>query len=192
MFILWSLLLGLGLAMDAFAISITNALKEDIKKKKMILIALTYGIFQGIMPLIGYLFSYSLKDFKWFVRIIPLIGFIILMILGIKMIIESKKEEEDDVKKLSIKVLFIQAIATSIDALSCGIGIDNTIDATRMYQVFIGIGIIVLVTFIICMIGLLIGKKLKGTFKNKSQIFGGIILIIISLKILIEFIVELF
>ena len=184
--------MGLGLAMDAFAISITNALKEDIKKKKMILIALTYGIFQGIMPLIGYLFSYSLKDFKWFVRIIPLIGFIILMILGIKMIIESKKEEEDDVKKLSIKVLFIQAIATSIDALSCGIGIDNTIDATRMYQVFIGIGIIVLVTFIICMIGLLIGKKLKGTFKNKSQIFGGIILIIISLKILIEFIVELF
>ena len=192
MFILWSLLLGLGLAMDAFAISITNALKEDIKKKKMILIALTYGIFQGIMPLIGYLFSYSLKDFKWFVRIIPLIGFIILMILGFKMIIESKKEEEDDVKKLSIKVLFIQAIATTIDALSCGIGIDNTIDATRMYQVFIGIGIIVLVTFIICMIGLLIGKKLKGTFKNKSQIFGGIILIIISLKILIEFIVELF
>ena len=135
--------------------------------------------------------SFSVKPIR-LILTLGIIVFIILMILGIKMIIESKKEEEDDVKKLSIKVLFIQAIATSIDALSCGIGIDNTIDATRMYQVFIGIGIIVLFTFIICMIGLLIGKKLKGTFKNKSQIFGGIILIIISLKILIEFIVELF
>ena len=193
MFIFWSILLGVGLAMDAFAVSIANSLNEKLKIKKMIIIALTYGIFQGVMPLIGYLFSRIFERYSTFVKMIPLIGFIILMWLGIKVILDAFKNEEDDENKdkLTIKILLIQALATSIDALSTGIGIDNTLDTRCQIEVYIGILIIVILTFIICLFGLLLGDKLSGKFEKKAKIFGGIILILIALKILIEFIIEI-
>ncbi|MCR5350254.1 MAG: manganese efflux pump MntP family protein [Acholeplasmatales bacterium] len=192
MFILWSVLLGIGLAMDAFAVSISNALNEKLKKKKTILIALVYALFQGLMPLIGFLMSCVFENYKIFVKILPLLGFVILMWLGIKTILDAfSKDKKYEGVKLSFKLLMIQGVATSIDALSSGIGIDNTIDAKFHYQVYIGILIIIVVTYIICLIGLILGDKISGKFEKKSKIIGGIILILIAIKILIEFLVDI-
>ena len=202
MWILWSIALGVGLAMDAFAVSITNGLNDEkMKWPKIVLIALFFGVFQGVMPLIGYLSGELLSELVWFKHAIPIIGCVILTFLGTKSIVEVIKErkktsdsaieEEDSTKKLTLGVLFLQAIATSIDALTTGIGLDNTISATEGFQVYIGIVIIILITFWISFAGVHIGKKFKDKFNDKALIFGGIILILIALKILIAYIIEL-
>ncbi len=194
MWIFWSILLGIGLAMDAFAVSIANGLNDDkLKRRMMVVIALFFGVFQAGMPLIGYLAGTLFERFNWFKYVIPGVGFTILMILGIKSIVESfKKEEEKEAKKLTILLLFIQALATSIDALTVGIGIDNTISATASYQVYICIAIIGVVTFVISYVGCVLGKKFKDIFSSKAALVGGIILIAIAIKILVEFLISLF
>ncbi len=196
MYILWSFFLGVGLAMDAFAVSISNSIRYKLDNKKMILIALLYAVFQGLMPTIGYTFSELLKNIEWFGKILPIIGCIVLLFLGIKTIVEavkSKKEvlDENEEKKLGFKLLIIQAIATSIDALTVGIGLDNTISASFIWQVIIGIIIIILVTFIICFTGLLLGKVIGVKNESNAEIIGGIILILIAVKIFIEFLINI-
>ena len=177
--------LGVALAMDAFAVSMSNGLKENkMKVAKMIVIALTFAIFQAAMPMIGYLIGHAFINY--ISKLIPYIALALLGFLGIKMIIDSKKEkkENEDYCELSItyKVLFVQAIATSIDALSSGLAFADYI----LIQALISVGIIAIVTFIICFIGIIIGKKFGTKLSNYADILGGIILIIIGLEIFIK------
>ena len=151
--------LGVALAMDAFAVSMSNGLKENkMKVAKMIVIALTFAIFQAAMPMIGYLIGHAFINY--ISKLIPYIALALLGFLGIKMIIDSKKEkkENEDYCELSItyKVLIVQAIATSIDALSSGLAFADY----TLIQALISVGIIAIVTFIICFIGIIIGLEI--------------------------------
>jgi len=183
--ILQSILLGFSLAMDATAVSMTNGLQEpNMKKKKMLLIALMFGLFQGVMPLIGYLFG-SLFE-KWISNIVPIIGFVILAFIGGKMIYEAIKGEDDEKKELSFKTIAIQAVATSIDALTVGI----VYVGSPLVEVYTTFGLIAIITFACCFIAIIVGKKFGDKLSNKAEILGGIILIGIALKIIIEYLIN--
>lgn len=179
--------LGIGLAMDAFAVSMSNGLKENkMKLKKILLIAITFGIFQGIMPLIGYLVGYSLIEY--IDKFVPWIALALLGFLGIKMIIDGIKEikdgnKDDDVcpceNCLSVKVLLVQAIATSIDALSAGLSFSNY----KIIDAVIVVSIVAIITTIICIAGVCIGKKFGTKLSKYAAFIGGAVLIIIGLEI---------
>ena len=181
-----SLFLGVGLAMDAFSVSIANGLNEpNMKKTKSLSIAGVFAFFQALMPLLGWIFVHTIISyFKIFEKFIPWIALILLLYIGIKMIVSSLKggDEENKDVVLGVKTLLIQGIATSIDALSAGF----TIGEYGLLSAILCASIIAGVTFIICMIGLLLGKKIGSKFSNKAQIFGGIILIGIGLEIFIS------
>lgn len=173
-------LIGLALSMDACGVSISNALAfNDFKKNKVITTSILFGIFQGIMPLIGYFTGGIFSSFivKWSKFII----FIILGILGFKMLIEGFSQKEDIIsqKNLTIKTMFFQAIATSIDAFAVGI----TFNASNVNIIF-AVSIIAITTTILCLISSLFAKKFGNILKDKAIIFGGIILIVIAIKAL--------
>lgn len=183
-----SIFLGIGLAMDACAVSMANGLKEPkMKLKKTLFIALMFGLFQGAMPLLGYLVGCKiLIHIEW---IIPWAALAILGFLGIKMIVDGiKGEETDESDNLTIKVIFIQAIATSIDALSVGLTISNY----TLNEALLCTAIVALLTFIICFFAVYIGKKFGTALGNKAIIIGGIILIGIGLEIFISGIISLY
>ena len=185
--ILQSILLGFSLAMDATAVSMSNGLLEPkMKRSKMLLIAFMFGLFQGVMPLIGYLCG-SLFE-KWIANIVPIIGFVILSFIGGKMIYEAIKGDEEEKKELSLKVIFIQAIATSIDALTVGI----VYVGSPLVEVYVTFLLIAIITFICCFIAIIIGKKFGDKLSNKAEILGGVILIGIALKIIIEYLINVF
>lgn len=191
--ILTAIGLGAGLAMDACAVSMSNGLAEPkMKLGKIFTIAGFFGVFQIIMPIFGYLavtvLSATLGEnfTRIFGYLVPWIALTLLLILGIKMIVEgikegkdSNKENEESVKKLTIGGLFIQAIATSIDALSVGVIYGNVVPL-EAYTTFLIIGI---VTFGISVAAVFIGKKFGTIFSNKATIAGGIILCAIGLEI---------
>lgn len=183
--IITSIFLGIGLAMDACAVSMANGLKEpQMKLRKIILIAFMFGLFQALMPFIGYLVgSAFLTKIEW---IIPFVALGLLGIVGGKMLFEGleKKEEDDELKNkdLTFKVLIIQAIATSIDALSVGF----TISDYKMIQAIVCVIIIAIVTFMICVVAVFIGKKFGTKLGKKAEILGGVILIAIGLEIFIS------
>lgn len=188
MFFVNSFLLGVGLAMDAFSVSLANGLNEpNMKKSKMILIAGVFAFFQALMPMIGWFLVHTLCScFSNFTKIVPWIALILLSIIGIKMIFEGKggNENSEDEKSLTlgIGILLLQGIATSIDALSVGC----TISEYGFVMALVCALIIALTTFIICMIGLLIGKNFGTKLSGKANIFGGIILIIIGIEIFVK------
>lgn len=185
--IVQSILIGFSLAMDATAVSMTNGLVEPkMKKNKMLLIAFLFGLFQGIMPLLGYLFGSIFE--KWISNVVPIIGFVILLFIGIKMIVEAVKSIPEERKDLTFKVIIIQAIATSIDALTVGIVYVGS-PSVEVYTTFL---IIAVITFFCCFIAILIGKKFGDKLSNKAEILGGVILILIALKIIIEFLISIF
>ena len=177
-------LIGVGLAMDAFAVSICKGL--SIKKtsyKKVITIALYFSIFQALMPLIGYLIGSTFESL--ITTIDHWLAFILLNIIGINMIKESKTENSETINdKVDFKTMFLLAIATSIDALT--IGITFAFLKTNIFNNILTIGI---TTFIITSIGVLIGKKFGSKYEKKSQILGGLILIFMGIKILIDHII---
>ena len=191
--ILTAIGLGAGLAMEACAVSMSNGLAEPkMKLGKIFTIAGFCGVFQIIMPIFGYLavtvLSATLGEnfTRIFGYLVPWIALTLLLILGIKMIVEgikegkdSNKENEESVKKLTIGGLFVQAIATSIDALSVGVIYGNVIPL-EAYTTFLIIGI---VTFGISVAAVFIGKKFGTIFSNKATIAGGIILCAIGLEI---------
>ena len=188
--LLSGLLLGLGLTMDAAAVSMSNGLEEPkMKPIKMFYIALLYGLFQGVMPLLGYFLGHLLFENFSFIQdyhLIPIVALIILLILGTKMIIDGIKEikkpaEEREIKKIGFKLLIIQAIATSIDALSTGLSFADY----QIYEAIIVVSLITLVTFIACIISVLIGKKFGDKLGSKAVIIGGIILIAIGIEIFV-------
>lgn len=178
-----SVLLGVGLAMDAFSVSLANGLNEtDMRRKKMCGIAGVFAFFQAAMPMIGWICVYTiLQYFHAFQAFIPWIALILLVFIGGKMLLEGiqNKDSHTENNKIGITGLLVQGVATSIDALSVGFTIAN-------YNVTMAIVcslIIALVTFIISIIGLFIGKRLGTRFSRFSTILGGMILIGLGLEI---------
>ncbi|WP_024615811.1 manganese efflux pump MntP family protein [Clostridium sp. Ade.TY] len=194
------ILMGVGLAMDAFAVSLAKGMtiKNDLKKKA-IKIALYFGIFQGVMPFIGWFCG------RYFTEYIgafgDIIAFILLVVIGGKMIFEffkglkdenlktASEEVSDEINiddnkdicsdELSTKSIVILAIATSIDALAVGVSF-----AFLNVNILVSISIIAIVTFIICLFGVILGKKLGFIFSKYAELLGGAILVIIGFKIL--------
>ena len=239
-----SILIAVSLSMDAFAVSLSNGLtNKKMPVRYMIITALFFGIFQGVMPLIGYLLGSIFEE--WIEVALPIIGFAVLSFLGIKMIVDSAKEikqekkdrqallatenqesngdevaigvennvelpvvcdvedkdgyidqtsanaipvEDDEPFKFSWKMLLIQSVATSIDALTVGL---VYIGKTPV-EVYVTFALIAVITFGICVWGVFFGKKFGEKLKNKAGIFGGVILIALALKTIIEFLVERF
>lgn len=191
--------LGAGLAMDACAVSMSDGLNEPkMKLRKMILIAATFGIFQALMPIIGYFAGHALIEYIG--AYIPWIALTLLTILGGKMIFDGVREivktkknaaktaEQSEIpaggeakaeRKLTIKALAVQAVATSIDALSVGVSIADYTIANALVAALI----IAVVTFGICIAALFIGRKFGDKLGSKAVILGGIILIGIGLEI---------
>lgn len=175
-------LTGFALSMDAFAVSITKGITlKKINLSIAIKIAFFFGLFQAIMPLIGWLFG---MNFELYIRSIDhWIAVILLSFLGIKMILDAISDDtkNDTTTYLNNKELIVLSIATSIDALA--IGVTFAFLNIDIIPVCISIGII---TFLVCFIGVLIGKKIGSLFKNYAQIVGGVILVLIGLNILNE------
>ncbi|HBI61510.1 MAG TPA: hypothetical protein DDY31_09915 [Lachnospiraceae bacterium] len=180
-----SVLLGVGLAMDAFSVSLANGLNEpDMRKEKMCGVAGVFAFFQAMMPMIGWICVHTIVQyFKAFEKCIPWIALILLLFIGGKMLVEGikNKDGENRKTKVGIAALFVQGVATSIDALSVGF----TIAEYGLLMAVVCSLIIAMTTFVICMAGLVIGKKFGTKFANKATIFGGVILIIIGIEIFV-------
>lgn len=199
LFLFNNILLGVGLAMDAFSVSIANGLEDPhMPKRRMCMIAGCYGFFQWLMPMTGWFCVHTVATyFTYFQRFIPWIALILLSWIGGKMLIEGirkirskkvdavvteEKEEVKEGKKLGFGTLLIQGIATSIDALSVGF----TIAEYGAGQAFGASLIIAIVTFAICMSGLLFGKKFGEKLADKASLVGGLILIGIGIEIFVS------
>lgn len=184
-FFLKSVMLGVGLAMDACAVSMANAMNEPtMKKRKMLLIAGMFGIFQGIMPLAGYFVGHAILSV--IDKFIPWIALILLGFIGGKMIFESvkskgKEEDKTNAKNLTITALLVQAIATSIDALSVGFTIANY----TVIMAIICVAIVAVVTFAISLVGIILGKKFGTKLGDEAELIGGVILVLIGIEIFI-------
>lgn len=191
MFFLNALLFGVGLAMDAFSVSLANGLDDSkMKKNKMIGIAGVFAGFQALMPMIGWICVHNVVEyFKSFEKFIPWIALVLLMYIGGKMLIEgikNKSKDEYEIGKLTFGTLLFQGVATSIDALSVGF----TIAEYNLITALVEAVIISAVTFAICMGGLILGKKFGTKLAGKASILGGLILIAIGIEIFVSGIIK--
>ena len=194
-----SVLLGVGLAMDAFSVSAANGLAEpNMKKSKEFSISGTFAFFQFLMPMLGWiLVRFAAEQFTAFQKAVPYIALVLLLFIGGKMLYEGiknkgdndingendeKGEEATAVTKLTLLRLLVQGIATSIDALSVGF----TIAEYKVTEAIVCSAIVAAVTFGICVAGTYIGKKFGTKLAGKATILGGVILIIIGLEIFIK------
>lgn len=178
--------LGIGLAMDAFSVSLANGLNEPcMKKPKMFGVAGIFSVFQALMPLIGWIcISTVAQKFETFSKLVPWIALILLCIIGGKMLIEGIKNRDclcEEKPAVGLTGLLVQGVATSIDALSVGF----TIAEYNFCEALLACVLIGAVTFFICFGGIYIGKKAGTKLSNKAGIFGGAILIFIGLEIFI-------
>ena len=185
-FLVNSVLLGVGLAMDAFSVSLANGLNDSrMSKARMSVIAGVFAIFQAAMPMIGWTCVHTIVQyFSSFEKLIPWIALVLLLYIGGKMLIEGIRggdEESADIKNLSFGTLLVQGVATSIDALSVGF----TIADYNLLMALICALIIAIVTFVICIVGLYIGKRVGTKLAGKANILGGIILIGIGIEIFV-------
>ncbi len=181
-----SILLGIGLAMDAFSVSLANGLHEPkMHPGRMCLIAGVFAGFQFVMPMTGWFCVSSIAHaFRIFGRFIPWIALILLLYIGGSMLSENIKnqaEEDASAARLGMAALLIQGVATSIDALSVGFTIADY-SAAKALLACLMIG---LVTFIICFVGVSIGKTAGTRLANKAGIIGGLILIFIGIEIFV-------
>lgn len=177
------LLISIGLAMDAFAASISKGICiKNITKKEVFMIAIFFGFFQFFMPILGYIlgaqFLNIIKNFDYIIVFILLVG------VGIKMIIESNSLSDIEcceIVKFSYKSIFILAIITSLDALAIGVSFSVTNQKLLFPAILIG-----LVTFLLSYAGVYIGRTFGNKYEKKAEIFGGVVLIVIGLKNFIE------
>ena len=190
------MLLGVGLAMDAFSVSVANGLADSgMNKGRMFSIAGTFAGFQFLMPMIGWLLvTEAARVFKWFSPLIPWIALVLLLIIGggllkdgIEELRESKagtakKAESEETARLTFWALMMQGVATSIDALSVGF----TTASYNSMQALVSSLIIGVVTLIICLAGLRIGRRLGELLAGRASILGGLILIGIGLEIWVK------
>lgn len=180
-----SVLLGVGLAMDAFSVSMANGLHAPhMGGAKSVKIAGTFAVFQAVMPMTGWVCVHTIVElFSSFEKFIPWIALALLSYIGGKMLYEGlSKKETEEAAELSSGALFIQGVATSIDALSVGF----TIAEYGWLMALVCSLIIATVTFFICMAGLSIGKKFGTRLSGKASVLGGVILIGIGLEIFIS------
>ena len=187
-FFFTSIMLGVGLAMDAFSVSLANGLNEPcMKRRKMCGVAGMFALFQALMPLLGWVCVHTIAQyFAWFEKLIPWIALGLLGFIGGKMLHEGittkcGEEEETECKSVGFVALIVQGIATSIDALSVGF----TISEYGLLEAVLAAVLIAVVTFFICMGGILIGRKVGTCLAGKAGILGGAILIFIGLEIFI-------
>lgn len=180
------LLMGVGLSMDAFAVSICKGLSmRKVNKKQCLVIGLFFGGFQALMPFIGWVLGSQFE--QYITSIDHWIAFILLGFIGGKMVVEAIREKDEVVEvgkmdpPLDFKEMFILAIATSIDALAVGITF-----AFLQVPIVEAISIIGITTFVISVIGVYVGNFFGNRYKKKAELAGGIILILIGVKILLE------
>lgn len=183
-FILSNLLLGTGLAMDAFSASVADAFAEPgMPRRKGVLIASVFAFFQALMPMTGRLLLYAAeRSFAFVTSVIPYIAFALLAYVGGRMIYNGVNGREAEARGVGAGALLAQGVATSIDALSAGFAMDK-------YSLMLSLAaslIIAAVTFVICVIGALAGRRFSSRTGGKAQTVGGIILIAIGVKILLE------
>lgn len=177
-------LVGVGLSMDAFAVSICKGLSmKKFELKKVLIVGAYFGTFQAIMPLSGYLLGTTFSNLV--ISVDHWIAFILLVVIGGKMLKEAysnnKEDEDDNDNRFDFKTMLVLAIATSIDALAIGITF-----AFFEINIIKSVSVIGCLTFTISSIGVIIGNKFGHKFQGKAEIVGGVILIIIGLKILVE------
>ena len=185
------IILAVGLAMDAFAVSVCKGLAmKKATFKNALICGILFGGFQGLMPFIGYLLGASFAEY---INVISSwIAFALLCLIGGNMIREAlSKDEETASADLDIKTMLVMAIATSIDALAVGIAIAcekiNILAVSDIVNTLIGVGIIGIITCIISCFGVKIGNVFGSKFKSKAEFCGGLILIFIGVKILLEY-----
>ena len=185
-FLITSFLLGVGLAMDAFSVSLANGLNDTaMRRRKMVIIAGVFAVFQALMPLIGWICVHTaMTKFSAFEKVIPYIALVLLSYIGIKMLIEGlrHKDENNEQTALGLSALLVQGVATSIDALSVGF----VISEYSLAETLMSVAIIAVIIFIICLAGVIIGKKFGTFLAGKASILGGVILIFIGLQIFIS------
>lgn len=182
LFFLNSALLGVGLAMDAFSVSMANGLHEpQMSRTKSAKVAGAFALFQAVMPMAGWICVHTIVElFSSFEQFIPWIALLLLGYIGGKMLLEGiKGEETEEAAALSAGALFVQGVATSIDALSVGF----TISEYGWLMALVCSLIIAVVTFFICEAGLSIGRKFGTKLSGKASILGGVILIGIGIEI---------
>lgn len=178
-------LIGVGLSMDAFAVSICKGLgMNKINKKQAFTIGLYFGGFQALMPLIGWFLGIRFQ--QYITSIDHWIAFILLVCIGGKMVVEAVRDKHDEViekkdQPLNHKEMFLLAVATSIDALA--VGITFAFLDTPIIEAIVIIGC---TTFVLSIVGVIVGNFFGTRYKKKAEIIGGIILILIGLKILLE------
>ena len=180
-----SALLGVGLAMDAFSVSLANGLNEPtMKKRKIFLIASVFGLFQALMPMIGWFLVHNLvRVFNSLQALVPWASLILLGFIGGKMIYDGIKDNgECEKPAVCFTALLVQGVATSIDALSVGL----TIAEYGFWNAFVSAMIIMAITFVICAIGVYLGKKFGTKLSNKATIIGGVILVLIGIEICVS------
>ena len=182
LFIFNSVLFGIGLAMDAFSVSLANGLREpDMPATRGLLIAGTFGLFQTAMPLLGWFCVHSIAEaFQAFQPFIPWIALALLVFIGVKMILEGIRGSEE-AGSLKGVALFVQGIATSIDALSVGFTIAEYSFVFALTESLI----IGLVTFGLCAAAVRVGGKIGARLSGKAPVIGGIILILIGIEIFV-------
>ena len=197
------ILLGIALSMDAFAVSVTDGLiYSDLNKKKTIFIALTFALMQALMPLMGYWLIELVVHFigeqngENVANIISLVltwvAFGLLVLIGGKMIIESivdmNKEKNEKIRLFSLKEVLIMGVATSIDALATGFALRAGISTNT--TVWLHVSIILVITFVICLIGIILAKQIHKLLKGRHEIanlIGGIILVSLAVWIVLSF-----
>ena len=179
-------LIGIGLSMDAFAVAICKglAMPNKVDKKGALLIALYFGVFQAVMPALGWLLGSQFA--RYVTRLAPWIAFILLAWIGGNMIRESlskEEKEEEETGSVSHKELLVLAVATSIDALAVGV-------TFSMLELAVSIAVAVILigctTFVISLAGVYVGNVFGAKYKSKAEFVGGAILILIGVKILLE------
>ena len=181
------MLLGAGLAMDAFSVSLANGLNEpEMTQKRMCGIAGGFSLFQWLMPMIGWICVHTIvMYFKTFEKCIPWIALILLLFIGGKMVFEGirSRREDEDIREVRVgpAALLVQGTATSIDALSVGFAIAEY----AFFMALTSAVIIGIITFVICCIGLAIGKRFGTRLAGRASILGGMILIGIGIEIFI-------
>lgn len=201
---LWTLILsvflsGVSLSMDAFAVSVCDGMVyRNVTKRKAVLIPLTFGIFQAVMPIIGFYISMAFRQIEVFDSIDHWIAFALLLIIGGKMIFDGakdlrkKEDEELKPKNFSMASVLVQGVATSIDALFVGFGLsvmlEGVVQNIQLWA-WISVAIIGVTTFVISLIGVLIGVNVGRLFKKRASvatIVGGVVLILLGVKILLN------
>ena len=184
-FIVNSVLLGVGLAMDAFSVSLASGLKEpEMNVRRAFTICGVFGAFQFAMPLIGWVCVHTVSGwFSWFEKLVPWIALILLAFIGIKMIIEGFKGGGDGRSAgMDAKTLLLMGIATSIDALSVGFAISHYgIKDAVLSSLIIGV-----VTLAVCLAGIALGRKLGMKLAGKASVLGGVILLAIGIEIFVK------